>query len=297
MRAVSLGSLGGTELKIHPAFPLLILSSVALGQWEVMRTLLIVVCLHEFGHMAAAKSLGLAVPAMELTPIGGVAKIENLNGVEPWRDLIVSLAGPATNLLLSMGTSFGVQQLGWWTGQAAQTFMRCNLALMAVNLIPALPLDGGRVGRAMLAGFVSKAKATRLFMWAGVALGGLLFAAGVYLLTRRQLNLTLFMSGPYIIYAALTERDDMAAQMVRGLSRRAEQVRKTGVLPTKWLAVSADLPISKLPAKLNARQYHMITVVEAGGLRPIGTLSENELLDALVNDQTMPVGRLVAGRR
>jgi len=207
--------------------------------------------------------------------------------------MAVALAGPASNLLLSMGAVFGATELGWWTGSAVQNFVRCNMTLMIMNMIPALPLDGGRIVRAALTRRMTHSRATRTLSAAGIALGAGLLALGAYLLTKRQLNITLLMSGPYLIYSAMGERDEGVARVVSALSRRAEEVRGAGVLPTRWLTVSSDLPIASLPQRFHPQNYHMITIVDPAGLRTLGTISESELLDALVRDQSMRAGGLV----
>lgn len=296
MRAIKLCRIGGTDIMIHPAFPLLAIAAMLLGQWSVTRAMLLALVMHECGHMVAAKAVGLNVPEMEFAPFGGVAKIERLTESEPWRETVVALMGPAVNLLAIMAAAFGAHQMGWWTGEAAQTFIRCNIALMAINMIPVLPLDGGRAARAILGRFVSRTKATKVFAWAGVALGGAAVCFGAYMLTKRQINLTLLTTGAYLVYSALGERDQSLAGVVRTLSRRSSDMNDSGVVPTSWLSISADTHISKITPKLRGGQYTMISIVDPRSMSVIGTVSEGDLLSALAKDQTMTAGSMIAAQ-
>ena len=293
MRTVKVGSLFGMEIRIHPAFPILILSGLVLGQWAVMRVMIVVLAAHEIGHALAAKALGLNVSALELTPVGGVAKIEGLHEVEPWRDIVVSAAGPLTNLLIAMGAAFGAHPLGWWPGQYVQSLIRCNIALMMMNLIPVLPLDGGRILRGILSKWMPRSKATRALAYAGMAFGGVTMAAGLALLIKGHVNLTLVMTGSYLIYAAASERFEAIEQVVRALSQRSEIIRAEGLLPTKWMTLSKDYPVSKIPAKLSPKHHHMFTIVDPAGLLPLGTITERDLLDAMAKNPAQTVGEIL----
>ena len=290
MRAVKVGSLFGMEIYIHPAFPILILSGLVFGQWAIMRVMLVVLAAHEIGHALAAKAVGLRVPSLELTPVGGVAKIEGLYETEPWRDIVVSVAGPLTNLLIAMGAAFGAHPLGWWPGQHVQTLIRCNIALMLMNLIPVLPLDGGRILRGVLCKWMPRSRATRILAYAGMALGGLVMAAGIILLVKGHANLTLIMTGSYLIYAAASERHEAVEQVVRTLSKRSGQMLTEGLLPTKWMTLSKDYPVSKIPAKLSPKHHHMFTIVDPNGLLPLGTITERDLLNAMATNPAQSVG-------
>jgi stage IV sporulation protein FB len=146
-----------------------------------------------------------------------------------------------------------------------------------VNLLPALPLDGGRALRAALSGRVGYARATRLFTRAGVALGALTTALGVWAALRGTLNVTLFLLGVYLVYAALKERETLAAACVEALHGRAARLRREGALPVRVTAVGGDAHPERLAARLTAGAYHLFVVVD-DDLRRTATLDESEVL-------------------
>jgi stage IV sporulation protein FB len=294
-KAVRLGSVGGVDIKMHAAFPVLLVSCVLLGQWPVMRVMLLALCLHECAHALAAMALGMRVASMEITPFGGIARVDGLGHAAPWQEIVVALAGPASNLLMAMAAGFGAQT-GLWPGEAVALFVRCNLALMLCNLLPALPLDGGRAVRAIASGALGWRRATRLFSWFGAALGAGLMAVGVYEAVNRRINPTFFMTGAYLVYAALDERNASTSWIAKGLSGRASQFAAARVVPARWFAASADTPVSKLPARISQRGYTMVVALDPVGMKPLGTVHESELLAAMMDDQRLTVGELIKRR-
>src|SRR6184192_2270139 len=157
--------IAGIQLRIHITFLLLIAwlafgyyaeggSAVALGRVLFVLLLFVCVVLHEFGHAIAAKNFGINTPDITLLPIGGVARLQRMPD-EPRQELIIALAGPLVNVVIALAL-FAV--VGW-RGLAAEAMMGgsdllaqllvINVVLVLFNLLPAFPMDGGRVLRAL----------------------------------------------------------------------------------------------------------------------------------------------------
>lgn len=283
--------LGRTELCIHPAFPLLIVLSVALGHGALVGCMLLVLWVHESSHALAAHVLGLPVQRIEFMPFGGVAQIDELVDTQPWKEAIIAIAGPASNVLMILLAVVGIRR-GWWTGMQVQTFVRCNVALLLFNLLPALPLDGGRVLKALLTPFLGLSRSTRLLSLIGMMAASALLALGIVSLFYGVLNVTLFFTGAYLFYAAASSRESAVAQMVYRLSQRAQRLDRSGSLPVRWLAVSQELPIAQLPSRLSSSHYHMLIVV-GNRLEPEAMLPESQLLGALADHRGQTLREVV----
>src|SRR5271166_2008100 len=167
--SIPIGRFGGTEVKIHITF-LLLLAWIAFSAWghggasaALDSTLFIVlifacVVLHEFGHILAARRYGISTPTVTLLPIGGVASMERLP-TNPRQELVVALAGPAVNLViglvlvLALGTLRPAEltQIDNPNLSLLGRLAAANIFLAVFNLIPAFPMDGGRVLHALLA--------------------------------------------------------------------------------------------------------------------------------------------------
>lgn len=171
----------GTEIRIHITFLFLvawyaIVAGQAGGRAAAVATaifvLLVFLCilLHEFGHILAARRYGIRTPEVLLSPIGGLAKLERLPD-EPRQELVVALAGPAVTLLIALGLGAWLQLTGRQqelllftpgSGQLVSDLFRVNVFLLAFNLLPAFPMDGGRVLRAILAKRMGMVRGTRI---------------------------------------------------------------------------------------------------------------------------------------
>jgi stage IV sporulation protein FB len=146
---------------------------VAGGVAAVMMILAIFACVvaHEFGHVAMARRFGVRTPDVILLPIGGLARLERMPE-EPRQELLIALAGPAVTLVLA-AIFYAVLRAGGATppllpslsvagGSVLADLYRINVLLLLFNLIPAFPMDGGRVLRAILAARQGLARATRI---------------------------------------------------------------------------------------------------------------------------------------
>jgi Zn-dependent protease len=175
-----IGSYAGIGVYIHATFLLIILfvifqhwalgNSIAETSLGVLFTLAIFLCvvLHEFGHALAAKRYGIRTRDITLLPIGGVARLERMPD-EPRQELLVALAGPAVNVVLAFLLFIGLaatdnlvapETMGVAHGSFFERLLFVNLFLVAFNMIPAFPMDGGRVLRALLATRMEYTRAT-----------------------------------------------------------------------------------------------------------------------------------------
>jgi Zn-dependent protease len=241
MRAFRVVRLLDVDVHIHPTFLLII--AWAIFKWGIgpgggpaalglglLFVLLIVlsVVVHEFGHVLMAREYGVRVLDVTLWPFGGVARIEQTPAT-PRGEFMISLAGPAMNLaifvallpvLLLIGLIGGKDQLL----AGADLFDRItlaglvayvaltNLLIMAFNMIPAFPVDGGRVLRAGLSGPLGRERATSIAVALGTALAIAAVVAGIW-----QRSLVLVAIGLFVAVAAQAEA--RAAHAESGMRR------------------------------------------------------------------------------
>jgi Zn-dependent protease len=199
----------GTDVKVHFTFLILIAylyvttrssagAEAALEITGFFLALFVCVLLHEFGHILMARRFGIRTPDVILLPIGGLARLERLPE-KPRQEFWIAVAGPAVTLVIALGISLYVRHLGlplvWpWPFDLPtdtgfwQLLGATNVALLAFNLIPAYPMDGGRVLRSLLAARLGMVKATRIAARIGQALA---IGAGAYALYAWQPMLAL----------------------------------------------------------------------------------------------------------
>lgn len=200
LRSLNLGKFFGIDLYVHPTFWLLPLAVFATGslagdvsgaafQVAVLFAVFGCVALHEVGHALAGRYYGIDTRDITLYPIGGVARLERMP-TAPLQEIVIALAGPAVNVAIALGLLGGLAGREYLlpgslaTAGPAEQFvgqlLLANVVLVAFNLIPAFPMDGGRVLRAVLALGLPRVEATRAAVAVGMAAAAGFVVVGLY---------------------------------------------------------------------------------------------------------------------
>ena len=282
-------SLGKTRLRVHPLLPLTWGVALMLGSGTSLRAAIAALAIHESGHWIAAKGLGIPVTALEITPFGGVMTWERSRSPSALPHFLFTAAGPAFSLA---GCLASAHFFRWGAPLAfVQSFARANFLLLVVNLLPALPLDGGEMLRALLTKRLPHAAVTRLLTGAGYAAALLLCAVSILAAFQGVLLLSPLFAGVYLMYAATVERRENTARYVTSLIGRRQRLEKYQALPVEWVAVGADTPARLILPRLSLNRYHMICVLSRDGMDCLGYLDEKAFCDSVLSDPDAPVGR------
>ena len=218
--SLNIGSPLGIRLELHVTFLLFVgwiavnqglLTGDALRAAEAVLLLLLVfgcVVLHELGHALAARWYGIATRDIVLLPIGGVARLERMPE-QPRQEILVAVAGPAVNVALAALLYALMKAVEHPTGLAEllrggllETLLLVNVMMVVFNLVPAFPMDGGRVLRALLALRLPYMQATRIASAVGQGAALLLGVVGLFYLQ----NWTLAFIALFVFLAAGEER-------------------------------------------------------------------------------------------
>ncbi|MGI9496682.1 MAG: site-2 protease family protein [Mariniblastus sp.] len=306
-----IGSIRGIKLRVHWTFlllPLWIFASAVssgTGLAPALTNVLFVfaifgcVLLHELGHAFAAQQFGIATRDITLLPIGGVAALERIPRV-PLQELWIASAGPLVNVVIAT-IIFAIQIIsGPANSPAAQFFtqlMIANLILVLFNLIPAFPMDGGRILRSLLAFQLPYAKATAI-----AARTGQLCAVGLGLFGLFSGQLMMLLVALFVYFAARSENRMVQHQdSVHGSSQSTEppspcsrgfswgrenNFRNDGGVPS-------SLSIQSVAVWLTNQRRDHCQIVESG--RVIGEVTRSQLTAAICRGLGgVPVSRLVA---
>ena len=271
--AWSLFAFKGIRVQLHWTFPLLIVWVAGTAVMEGMRPALVLqqvayvlvlfacVVLHEFGHALTAMRYGVRTRSITLYPIGGVASLERIPE-KPAQELAVALAGPAVNLVIALvvGTVLWIsggaivladpeQQVG--LGALAAVVVAGNLGLLLFNMIPAFPMDGGRVLRALLALRMDRVRATRIAAVLGRFIAFGFIAAALY---WKQPVLGLI--GLFVIMGASAEKRMVETQgALRG-------VRVRDVMRTRFWTLPPTASVQQAADELLTGGDHHLVVAE-----------------------------------
>lgn len=292
----SIGRLFGSDLRVHVTFFLLLgwVAVAALSQGGVpaaIENLAFIVALfacvvaHEFGHALAARRYGIHTPDITLLPIGGLARLERMPE-NPRQEVVVALAGPAVNvviwavLMLVLGDQGRLGQLAQVADPSAQPSLAgflgrlaaVNLFLALFNLIPAFPMDGGRVFRALLSMAMDRVQATRVAAMAGQLVALLFGFAGLSFG-----NPVLVLIAVFVFVAANAENQDVA---MRAVARRL--VARDAMI-TSFETLTPQETVAAAAAALIRTTQHEFPVVQTDGTLA-GFVTRNGLFTALAGD-------------
>lgn len=285
--SIPLGRVFGSEIRIHLTFLILLAwifasgwlsggPSAALDAVVFVTAAFACVTLHELGHALAARRYGIATPDITLLPIGGLARLSRMPE-KPGEEIVIALAGPAVNVVIAvllMGLGAGLDPATLAAVEQPQaTFAdrlaAVNLFLVVFNLIPAFPMDGGRVLRAALAVRLGRRRATEIAAIVGQALAFVFGAAGLF-----GGNAILVFIAIFVYLAASAE----AGQT--GLMERARRMTAAEAMVSRFEALGPMATVDEAAeALLRTTQREFPVTDGAGRLR--GVLTREAMIRAL----------------
>jgi len=288
--SLRLGSISGIDIRVHFTFALLVvLSANELGKLHGSRGALFgalfIICLfacvvlHELGHSLVAQRFGVGVREIVLLPIGGVARLLS-EPKKPLHELLIAIAGPAVNVFIAAGLLLALrvsphelanigelhrQALAAPTPRGLLTLLLYgNVALAVFNMVPALPMDGGRVLRAVLSFFVGQVRATNL-------------AAGLAQVLAVGLAFYGLQNDPLLVFIAILVF--MGAGQERATARTNQllsELRAAEVCdPQAATFTPGDTVGAAIDQTLRSSQAHFLVT---HGTEPIGTLSRDDVI-------------------
>ena len=307
-----MGRVSGIKLRVHWTFFLLpiwiYLASIFAGNGfaaaatSVLFVLAIFGCvlLHELGHALAARQFGIGTRDITLLPIGGIAALDRMPR-KPVQELWIAVAGPLVNVVIAAAL-YGGMVVGLIPPESAVApflgqLLFANIVLVVFNMIPAFPMDGGRVLRSSLAMFMEYARATQIATSVGQACAIVLGLLGLF-----SGNIMLMIIAGFIYLSARAE--NTYASHEADAMRFGQQtgfrfpdnadVRGSfgGTSYSEDEAVPASLSVRSVADWLTNQRRESCSVVDSG--RIIGKISRTQLIEAIYRGMgPMPVGQLV----
>ncbi|HVO81301.1 MAG TPA: site-2 protease family protein [Terriglobales bacterium] len=291
--SIPAGRIFGVELRIHLTFLVLLLfvwftDATTHGKVNTARGLALVaiifggVVLHELGHALVGMHAGVPAKATILLPIGGITLLDETRqptapGAQTWkRDIRIALAGPLTNLLFAFVAGSILltvaPEIQLWgkpyvsSANLPRSLVWANLWLAAFNLLPAYPMDGGRVLRALLSRQMDPMVATRRAVSIGQTIATLLMLLGIW-------NLWLTLIGIFLFIAGQLEERSVVFQSV------LETVHLEDIMLTDFATLSpADTLEDALDKAVHTLQDDFPVI---RGSDMVGVISKQKILEAL----------------
>ncbi len=272
----------GTTYRFHPLFTLVMIGSALTGYFLEAITLFGIVLIHELGHVAAAKGFGWRLKEVQLLPFGGVAVVEELGTVPAREELIVALAGPLQHLWL-IGLAYGAQVFSpgneeWWS-----YFIRANFMIALFNLLPVLPLDGGKILQSLLSYVVPYRRCVYCSVVVGLFLSLFIIFGAVYQVFSGDLQLNLLVIGLFLLVSNWYGYRQIHFHFIRFLMSRGMHMSRflaKGTL-AQPIVVTKQRKISEVLKLFMREKYHLIYVVNEKG-RIQAVLPEQQLVSGFM---------------
>lgn len=277
----------GINVRIHAALiTMTLLAALVSGPAAVAAGVLSVLA-HEAGHALAAKLCRAQISEIELMPFGAAARIDDMHGLSALKSVAVALAGPVASAVICAASPL-------FPSDIAPVIRRVNFSVAAFNLLPALPLDGGRAVSRLLSAKLSARTATGVCIASGRVIAVIMLviaAAGLYATGR--INATYVMSAVYILMSGKRERIAAGGGVLLGMLDRKKNIADAGALPVKWLAATESTRFYDLLALFRSGCVHRVAVYDEN-MRLKGVLEEDMILNSSLGPHPATVGEMLA---
>jgi len=293
-----IGGLGGQgpEIQVDTAFLILAAAAFAFGQGGRLLSLLFILAVHEAGHLWIARALGVPLTSIRVTPFGAIIRSDSLAVLGFFEEVTLSLAGPAANGLLALGAMLIRQSpLGSYLMVTDEFIILC-LGMGAVNLFPALPLDGGRAACRLMGRWIGPRAAVCISgaLGYGAAIG--LIGYGAYLWIGGAFTPFPLAAGGYLIWAVWESWQSERFRCMRALSGRQSRFQQAGAVTVQRLRVLHTLPVGKVIRSFRGEGYHEVMVVDRRG-NTLGIIGEDQLIRrAVERGMDVTVGSFLRNR-
>ena len=293
MKSWRIGAYRQTEFRIHPACLICYLYAALTGHLLFIAVATGSILIHEAAHVLAAMLFKRPLLCIELTPLGAMLRTGDADELPWWKRLMVILAGPIASWALCV--------LVVWIGKnhAASTawcrMLFCsNLSILMMNLLPAYPLDGGRVLAMCLERCLSRRLVAHMMRIIGMVLGFTLILLNVYCSWKLGgWNLSLALAGCCMIHSARMETTTWAMLELQSFLDRRIMLERRGRMPARVNYVLSKVPLTELVHTLPPSHMMYYVCLEPGSMNLIGTCTESEIIQHYLSTPSMTVGEAV----
>ena len=265
-------SLFSGKLKISPWLCAVVVICAAVGKLEILLAFFAALALHEGAHALLAGALMMTIRCITVMPFGCAAEFEGFDSLQ--KEAVVAAAGPCANvaaagaavLFLAPDTAFG------------QFFVAGNIALAAVNCLPALPLDGGRILKCVLSMFLEIKTAEKILCIAGIVFGCGMAVCFAVLMHQGEVNITLLIMGGFLIAYAVAQLKNRAFLRQKKLMEKRSLLHHNRVVRAAHVVAGESTPVLQVLGALDYSKWNFVSIAARDG-RILKTVTERELFE------------------
>ena len=269
--------MGETVVYLHAGVLLYGVYVLMIGQGRLMLTAGVSIILHELAHSLAAAVCGYPPDSIELTPVGAVMRMRDDHAVPPLKSFCIVLVGPCMTLTLCC-LSLWLAKAGCLHAESARLCFMNNLSILLVNLLPIMPMDGGRILMLMLRGMLREDTARTVMRSVSTVAGAALIMLNLWLTwSRGGWNLSLACTGCFVIYAGSVSAVSGKLNELRELMDRKIRFEQKAAHPCCLVYASDSLTLRHAVKILHPRKR---TVFVRTGEQQICLTDEESVIGA-----------------
>ncbi len=260
------------KLEIHIWAFLLFAVGLFFDFFEVLVIAYGITALHEGAHIMVAKMCKVQIDGVEVLPFGITMRVRGECIVKPRDEIKISLAGPLCNFLTAY-FAYGL----WW-GAYRDYIMTASVAMGIFNLLPALPLDGGRILRALLVKKLGHIRATTGALRVTKVTAFLISGAGLYAIYKTGFNFSFLLIGIFLLANLTEERKRANAIIMKDILYSRKKLAKQGTLKADVLVADVNEKAFGVVENLSYDRYYLVNVINSR-MEVLGIVTETEILE------------------
>ena len=242
--------------------------------FDVLLIAYTITAIHECAHISVAKMCGTEIDGVEILPFGITMRVAQNCIKDIMSEIKIAAAGPVSNFLIAYFT------YGFYDGLYKEYIITASLVMGIFNILPALPLDGGRILRALLVKKLGHIRAANVTLNISYGLGFLIFAAGLYALYITKFNFSFLLIGGFLIANITEERKNANMIIMKDILYSRKKLSQKGVSQGEMLVAEENQKAKNILKMLSYDRYYIIYIVD-NHMRIIKSITETELIESM----------------
>lgn len=235
------------------------------------------ILIHEISHIAVARALGMKDAKLYFMPMGTYVESKFFDETEPNEDIMISLAGPCVNLVLS-GIFYIIYK--YMPYKFVEVSLNTNLVLGVINLIPAFPLDGSRIIRAVLSKRMMYKRASKIAVKISFIMGGFMLAIFIFLIFTNRFNISIGLIAVLILIISYQENKKVVYIIMGDIIRKYKRFLKNKYIENKSVSIYYKSDLITLLGLVDKNKYNIFLVLN-DDMKVISEITEYEVIEGL----------------
>ncbi|WMJ82351.1 M50 family metallopeptidase [Clostridium sp. MB40-C1] len=264
-------------IKFSKVFMIYIIVLIIIGFKGKVIISFLFVFMHELTHYITARKMGFKGFDIEILPIGAVLHLKDLDDAEPKEDIIISMSGPLFNLVAAL--IFGVLK-NFFYSEYFNFIYLSNMALAIFNLLPAFPLDGGRILRDILSIKTYYKRANKITVNISFIVGFMMIICSLIVWRLKSLNLSILIIGFFIIISSYKEKERIVYLIMGDIIRKKYKFLKRGYIDNRSVSIYCKKTLLEALSIVDKNKYNIFIVLDED-MKTIGITYEESLVEGL----------------